>query len=250
MLFVMKQLRSVFIILMFGFSQSFAQDAATLLLEMDKIMFSPKDKQGKITITLSNKDGKEKAREAIMLQKGTDKKLYRYTKPESQEGIATLALPDDIMWMYMPAFGKPKKVSRLATSQSFTGTDFSYEDMATSPYAERYDPVLVEKNDKEYVLDLTPKLDNKSKYDKIRVHLHKTNYYPLLMEFFDKGGNKFKEATYTYEKIGPYWNAAEVVMTDLKKDHSTTIQLTDVKFDQGLSDDEFTVDKLGPQDEK
>ncbi len=64
------------------------------------------------------------------------------------------------------------------------------------------------------------------------------------MEFYDKGGRKFKEAVYQYEKIGQYWNAAEVVMTDLKKEHSTAIQLKDVKFDQGLTDDEFTVEKL------
>ncbi len=222
----------------------FSQDASTLLAEMDKIMFSPKDKQGTVAIILKNKAGKVKEREALMMQKGSNKKLYRYTKPESQEGVATLALPDDVMWMYMPAFGKPKRISLLAKSQSFTGTDFSYEDMATSPYSERFDPTLLENSESEYLLELKPKPDNKSKYSKIVVHLHKTNYYPLLLEFYDRGGKKFKEAVYQYEKIGQYWNAAEVVMTNLKKEHSTTIQLKDVKFDQGLSDDEFTVEKL------
>ncbi len=240
----MKQIFSILIIIAFGVNPLISQDAPTLLSEMDKIMFSPKDKQGTVVIILTNKAGKVKEREAMMMQKGTNKKLYRYTKPESQEGVATLALPDDIMWMYMPAFGKPKKISLLAKSQSFTGTDFSYEDMATSPYSERYDPALIKNSESEYVLELVPKPDNKSKYSKIVVHLHKINYYPLLMEFYNKGGRKFKEAVYQYEKIGQYWNAAEVVMTDLKKEHSTTIRLKDVKFDQGLSDDEFTVEKL------
>jgi outer membrane lipoprotein-sorting protein len=54
----------------------------------------------------------------------------------------------------------------------------------------------------------------------------------------------FKEATYTYEKIGKYWNAAEVVMKDLEKNHSTKIRLTNIKFDQGLSDDIFTVENM------
>jgi outer membrane lipoprotein-sorting protein len=226
-----------------------SQDANILLAELDNIMFSPKDKQGKVTMVITNKGGKEKIREAEMLQKGTDKKLYRYTQPESQAGIATLSLPDGIMWMYMPAFGKPKKISLLAKSQSFTGTDFSYEDMATSTYAERFDPTLLDAEGDENLLQLVPKPDNKSKYSKILVHQHKTNYYPLLMEFFDERGNKFKEATYQYEKIGKYWNAAEVTMTDLKKGSSTKIKLTDVKFDQGLSDDEFTVEKLAPAKE-
>ncbi len=172
----MKQIFSIVIIIVFIVHPLFSQDASTLLAEMDNIMFSPKDKQGTVSIILTNKAGKQKIREATMLQKGTNKKLYRYTKPESQEGVATLALPDDIMWMYMPAFGKPKKISLLAKSQSFTGTDFSYEDMATSPYSERYEPTLLENSESEYVLVLTPKPENKSKYAKIVVHLHKTNY--------------------------------------------------------------------------
>jgi hypothetical protein len=33
-------------------------------------------------------------------------------------------------------------------------------------------------------------------------------------------------------------------MTDLKKEHSTKIIMTDIKFDQGLGDDVFTVENL------
>ena len=143
-------------ILLTGNFQLMSQDAAAILAKMDNIMFSPKDKQGKIIITLTGKNEKEKVREAIMMQKGTDKRLYRYTQPESQAGIATLSLPGDVMWMYMPALGKPKKISLLARSQSFTGTDFSYEDMATTPYAERYVPMLIRTETNAYVLQLSP----------------------------------------------------------------------------------------------
>jgi len=222
-----------------------AQDAGTLLTRMDNIMFSPKDKQGKITIILTDKNGKEKVREAMMLQKGTDKKVYRYTQPESQAGIATLSLPGDIMWLYMPAFGNPKKISLLARNQSFTGTDFSYEDMATTPYADRYTPELLKTEAEGYLLQLTPRSD-KSNYSKIIVLVHKTNGYPIRMDYYNLKGEKFKEAVYTYEKIGKYWNASEVIMRDLEKNHSTRIRLTDVRFDQGLTDDLFTVEKLKP----
>ena len=177
------------------------------------------------------------------MQKGTNKRLFRYTAPESQEGIATLSLPGDIMWLYMPAFGKPKKISLLAKSQKFTGTDFSYDDMNTYSYADIYTPNLLETNEKDFILELIPK-DKKSKYSKINLHVNKINYYPVLMEYYDNGGNKFKEATYKYVKIGKYWNAEEVTMTDLKKEHSTTIILSDVKFDQGLSDEVFSVESL------
>jgi outer membrane lipoprotein-sorting protein len=222
-----------------GVEDASSQDAKTILENMDKVIFAPKDKQGKVSIILTDKEGKEKVREAMMYQKGRDKKLYRYTKPESQAGVATLSLPGDVMWLYMPAFEKPKKISMLSKSQAFTGTDFSYEDMLTTPYAERYNPVLLETEKDVYVLQMVPK-SSKSSYSKIIVKINKAYGYPVTMEYYNGKGKKFKEASYRYEKTGKYWNAAEVIMKDLEKNHSTKIQLKDVKCDQGLSDDLFT----------
>lgn len=241
----MTKLKYIFLLPLFicGIHSVNAQDAKTILDNMDKIIFSPKDKSGKVAIILIDKEGKEKVREATMMQKGRDKKLYRYTKPESQAGVATLSLPGDVMWMYMPAFGKPKKISMLAKSQSFTGTDFSYEDMATTPYADRFIPTLLNAEPDAYVLQLKP-ISGKSNYSKVITRVNKTNGYPLSMEFYDQKGKKIKLATYKYEKIGKYWNASEVIMKDLGSNHSTNIRLSDIKFDQGLSDDLFTVEKM------
>jgi len=232
-----------FALLIIGANLSSAQDAKAILAAMDNVMFSSKDKSGKVTIILTEKDGSEKVREAEMYQKGPDKKLYRYTKPESQAGIATLSLPDGVMWMAMPAFANPKRISMLSKSQSFTGTDFSYEDMATTPYSDRFTCKVTSTGANDYLLDLIP-ISGKSNYSKIILRVDKNNAYPIWMKFYNVQGRMFKEATYTYEKIGKYWNAKEVVMKDLEKDHSTTIKLTDIKFDQGLSDDLFKVENL------
>ena len=233
----------LFVLALFAVQFASAQDAKEILATMDKIMFSSKDRSGKVTIILTEKDGSEKVREAEMFQKGTDKKLYRYTKPESQAGIATLSLPDGVMWMAMPAFEKPKRISMLSKSQSFTGTDFSYEDMATTPYSDRFTSKLTSTGADDYLLDLIP-ISGKSNYSKIILRVNKTHGYPIWMKFYNVQGRMFKEATYKYEKIGKYWNASEVVMKDLEKNHSTTIKLSDIKFDQGLSDDLFLVENM------
>jgi outer membrane lipoprotein-sorting protein len=64
------------------------------------------------------------------------------------------------------------------------------------------------------------------------------------MEYFNARDQKFKEATYKYLRKDGYWYAAEVLMKDLKKEHSTKIIMTDIKFDQGLDDSLFTVENL------
>ena len=240
----LKYLTICSLIILFNFSSLQAQSAKVLLQNMDLLIAAPKDKEASVLMLITDKSGKEKKREASLKQKGKFKKLYRYTKPEKQAGIATLSLPDGIIWLYMPAFGKAVRISLLSKSQAFTGTDFSQEDMSGIPYSDRYNPTIINANNPDfYILELTPK-SKKTKYSKIILTMDKTNYYPIKMEFFNKSNNYFKLATYKYKKQDKYWYAKEVIMTSVLKKHSTSILLTDVKFDQGIDDDVFTVENL------
>ncbi len=219
-----------------------AQDAVSILKKMDDVMFSSKDMIGKQKIILIDKTGKQETREATMQQKGTDKRIFRFTSPASQTGIAVLSLPDDVMYLYLPAFGKERRIASSAKNQKFAGTDFSYDDMESKSYSEKYIPKLLKTEANVFVLELTPK--SSSDYSKIIINTNKTNYYPELMEYYDKGGNKIKVAKYTFKKVGKYWNPSEIEMTDLKTNHKTKMQMSDVKYDTGLTDDDFTVRKL------
>ncbi len=219
-----------------------AQDANTILKKMDEVMYSPKDMTGKNKIVLIDKNGKQETREASILQKGNDKRIFRFTAPASQAGIAVLSLPNDVMYLYLPAFGKERRISTSVKSQNFAGTDFSYDDMEAKPYSDKYTPKLQKTESGVIILELTPK--GQSDYSKIIVNINHTNYYPELMEYYDKGNTKIKEAKYIFNKVGNYWNAQEIEMTDIKKNHKSKMQMSDVKYDTGLTDDDFTVRKL------
>lgn len=219
-----------------------AQDATTILEKMDQVLYAPADMTGTHTIILIDKNGKEETREANIMQKGTDKRILRFTSPASQAGIAVLALPDDVMYMYLPAFGKERRIAGSVKNQNFAGTDFSYDDMEPKPFADKYTPELLATEGEVFVVKMIPK--GRSDYSSIIAHINKTNYYPELMEYYDKGNTKIKEAKYSFEKIGKYWSTSEIEMTDLKKNHKTKMRMSDVKYDTGLSDDEFTVRRL------
>ena len=226
-----------------GMISAHAQDASSILKKMDDVMYSPKDMTSKTKIVLIDKNGKEKIRESNVIQKGNDKRIFRFTAPSSQAGIAVLSLPDDVMYLYMPAFGKERRISSSVKSQNFAGTDFSYDDMEAKPYTEKYNPKMLESEGDVYVLELTPK-SPKSAYSKLIVKIHKENFYPTIMEYYEKGKKKIKEAAYKFIRIEPYWNAEEIFMTDFKKNHKTKMLMSDVIYDQGLTDDDFTVRKL------
>lgn len=219
-----------------------AQDASIILKKMDSVLYAPKDMTGINTIILIDRNGKQETRSAKIKQKGTDKRIMRFTSPASQAGIGVLSLPNDVMYLYLPAFGKERRISASVKNQNFAGTDFSYDDMESKPYSEKYTPRLIKTEGDVYELELTPK--GRSDYSRLVVMVNKTYYYPEVMDYYDKGNTKIKEAKYTFKKVGNYWNASEIEMTNLKKKHITKMQMSDVKFDTGLSDDDFTVRKL------
>ena len=230
------------LILLIGFN-AIAQDANSILTKMDKVMYASQDMKGKTTIILIDKAGKETTREAYIMQKGTDQRIFRFTAPSSQAGIAVLSLPEDVMYLYMPAYGKERRISSSVKKQNFAGTDFSYDDMESVPYVNKYNAKLLKTEGNNFVLELTPK-SPKSAYSKLVVKIHKTNYYPMSIVYYDKGNKKVKEGSTVYKKIGKYWNAQEMTMKDLKKNHTTKMIMSNVEYDTGVSDDEFTVRKL------
>ena len=242
----MRNLKSTIVsifLLTGGMLSANAQDANTILKRLDDVMYSPKDMSGETKIILIDKAGKQKTREANFIQKGNNKRIFRFTTPASQAGIAVLSLPNDVMYLYMPAFGKERRISSSVKNQNFAGTDFSYDDMESKPYSEKYTPKLVKTEGDVYILELIPK-SPKSAYSRLIVKVDKTNYYPTYLEYWDKGNKKAKEAVYQFEKIGKYWNAKEIEITDLRKNHKTKMLMSGVKYDTGLTDDEFTVRKL------
>jgi len=225
-----------------GVQSLHAQDAAEIIKKMDQLLYAPKDMTGTNTLILIDKNGKEESRSAVVKQKGTNMRIMRFTSPASQAGISVLALPNDVMYMYLPAFGKERRISASVKNQNFAGTDFSYDDMEPKPYAEKYTSKLLNTEADNFVMELIPK--GNSDYSKLIITINKGNYYPVAMEYYDRGGNKVKVATYNFQKIGNYWNTSEVEMTDLKKNHRTIMKMSNVKYDTGLTDDEFTVRKL------
>ena len=219
-------------------------DADQLLVKMDDVVFAAKDKTSSIKMVMVNqKSGKEKTKKAVMMQKGADMKLFRYTFPKSDSGIATLSLPNNEIYLYLPLFKKPKKITNLAEKNAFNQSDFSVSDMATKSYAENFTGKLLSTDDATYVVELKSKSDD-SQYSRMIVYINKKYFYPEQFDFFDKKNQMVKKAIYHYIKIQGYWISDEVSMEDLKKNHKTTIYMTDIKINQGLKDELFTLENL------
>jgi outer membrane lipoprotein-sorting protein len=249
----MKRIKTLFFLFAMGVlifsSQLWAQEsslsASQILEKMDDVLNAPVDQNMKTSLILIDKAGREKAREMIALQKGSDKRMVKFLSPADQKGIAFLSLPDDVMYLYLPAFKKTRRIASHIKNTSFAGTDFTYEDMEAKRFSEKYEPRFIKKEPDHYVLELTPKKGIKSDYSKLITWIRADNFYPTKTEMYDKGDNLFKVMIREeIEQVDGYWVSIESEMEDLKAKHKTRMILTDVKFDSGLTDDEFTTRQL------
>jgi len=239
-----KKLITITLILMMSWAISvLAQQLSALeiITKMDAVIHAPKDQKMSSTMILIDKNGKEKKRETVMYQKGDEKRLVRFLSPADQKGISFLSLPNDVMYLYLPAFHKVRRIASHVKNQSFAGTDFSYDDLSSFKYAKEYNPKLLETTAKFYILELVPKPKVHKDYSKLKFWVRKDNFYPVKIEHYDKGGKLWKVMERrNIEKKGNYWVSLEMEMKDLKKQHSTKSIVEKVEFDTGLSDKIFT----------
>ena len=242
-------LKSFFLILVLslGFMGVQAQDAVTIVKKLDANLAKIKDRSVDIEMTITNlKTGKSKLKKAELLQKGDSKKLFRYTYPESDAGIATLSLPNNEIYLYLPMFKKPKKITNMAESNAFNKSDFSLDDMASSDFSHKYSAGLMTHDGAAFKVMLTPK-DAKSPYSKLVMYVNKTQYTVEKIEYYTKNEMQ-KFALYHYVNVNGVWVADVVSMEDVKKQHKTTLKMSNIKINQGLDDALFTLDNLTPSE--
>ena len=94
----------------------------------------PNDIQSINTMVLTNKDNKVKTLELISISKDDSKmQMIWFLKPKKDKGIAFLKLEsddkDDFMTMFLPGFSRFKRIKSSQKSDSFMGSDLSFEDM-------------------------------------------------------------------------------------------------------------------------
>lgn len=239
-----KQITLLVLLSGFCISVNFAQTAQEILKKHDAVTFAPKDQYSEITIQTTDKKGNSSTSKASMMQKGQNMRITRFTSPASQAGIGFLSLPNEVMYIFLPAFGKERRIASHVKNQTFAGTDFSYDDMEAIPYTQKYNPKLLSSSENYYVLELIPKNPKNSEYSKLIITINKKEFYGTKTIYYNKAGQKYKELVSNMEKNGIYWVAVSAEMTDLIKNHKTKMTITKIIFDQKLSDDEFTIRKL------
>ena len=224
------------------FSQS-GRDIA----EMIENRPAPDDLINQTVMILTNSKGKTRTHKMISKSKnGSEKQIIWFMEPKDERGIAFLKIEhdnkEDEMRMWLPAFKKVRRISSKKKSDSFMGSDLSFEDLSnrrlnSNDYKRLEDARWLGIDC--YVLETVPKKESKSNYVRHVSWIDKNHMNILKEQSFNKKNKLEKEKYFSYETRGKYQLIKKVIVENLIKKHATEITFSDIVINSGISDKIF-----------
>ena len=181
--------------------------------------------------------------------RGREDALIRFTAPAKDAGNALLKQGSK-MWTFNPKLNRNIRLPNSMMSQSWAGSDFSYNDLSRSDkYLRHYDLSLVERTDSDghivYTIDAIPKEDAPVVWGKERMVI-RDDYVMLELTYFDQDLVPLKRMTSTeIGQLGGRTVAKAMRMINLEEPESfTEVRYDAMSFDMPLEDRLFTVFSL------
>jgi outer membrane lipoprotein-sorting protein len=185
-----------------------------------------------------SKDGPKGKRTIIVFQ-----------KPETVAGTRFLTMENpgnaDDRWIFLPGVGKVRRMAASEGSGSFVGTDFSYDDIASSTRSVDRDThtLLREENQAGivcYVIQSVPK-DSSYQYSKMLLWIAKDTKLTLKIELYDKSNTLVKVAEMSgIKEVQGRLSTTVTKMTTLAAGTSTTLFMDIIKYDDPVPEAVFT----------
>ena len=215
---------------------------------------------------LIDKNGQKRIRKIRTFSKDKQEdtlKLMFFEHPADVKDTAFLtydyddAGKDDDQWLYLPALRKTKRIASVDKSGSFMGSDLNYSDM-TSQDLEDYDFGFYEKGkmsevrgNKVWVIWSVPRTKEvirETGYKKSLLFVRpEINMVVRAIRWVDQGGYLKYVDVKSLEQIDGIWVATETSVTKKKGKktvHKTILGLNNVKFNQDLNYDIFTIRRM------
>jgi len=194
---------------------------------------------------LTNKKGKTRSSTLRSVSKDDSKKqIIWFLEPADDKGVAFLKIEhengDDEMRLWLPAFNKVRRISSNQKSDSFMGSDMSYEDMTSKELNEYTYELLGEEEFDDvdcYKVLSIPKPETESSYSKFIGWITKDEYLALKEESYDKNDRLVKVRTIKYVEQKGYIVPEEIFVKNVQNNHSTTLTFDEMELDTNVKND-------------
>lgn len=203
----------------------------------------PQSSKSQITMKLIDLDkGREKTKEMYSISKDDGNKMLMFFKtPKRDKGVGFLkieALDTDKLSLFIPKLKKIRRISSNNQSDSFMGSDLSFEDML-SRNLDEFEYTLLESDDENiYVLQSDCK-DVDSEYSRHISWITKENLLIKKEKSYDIKGKLLKLKSFEQIYKNNYHIVSKIDVTNLQNNHQTILEINNLEIDTNIDDDVF-----------
>ncbi len=236
-----------------GFSPEITGQSLTGKQIIEKVYNRPSgdDQTSDLTMTLINKSGDQRVRKIKQFTKDlgdVEKSIMFFQSPADVKNTSFMSWTydsdqNDDQWIYLPALKKTKRISSDSKSDYFMGSDFTYDDLGDRKLEDDTHKLLREEtmDGKEcYVIESLSK-DDDYMYSRTVVWVNKSNFIGVKKEFYDEDEDLLKVlAIKEVKEISGIWVITNSEMKNVQKTHRTTMVLSDIQINTGMSESKFS----------
>jgi hypothetical protein len=225
-----------------GQSSEARADAAgdKILAEVDKAMNKARTQIFEYDVT-NQEPGKGEKKLALKVWLKGEKRLTEFLAPADMKGTKVLIESPTQIYVFLPAFGKVRRVASSVSDQGFMGMAFSQDDIATTSYSPSYTATVASEDGAQWKLVVTPKAGISTLWGKIEMAVNKDKSLPAELKYFNAEGKNTKTETRTgYSCEGDVCTPAELKMTINSSGLWTKMARKAWKVNESLGDDLFT----------
>lgn len=176
------------------------------------------------------------------------KTLFVTEVPPDQRGVGFLiwdhakaGQPDDLR-LYLPSLKQVRRMTTREQDDAFMGSDLTFADLGQRELDEDTHTLLrTEKCPPAecYVVESVPK-DKESLYGKKLTWVPTGDFTPVKIDYYDRKGELLKIQAIEWQHPDKVWAWKKAEVKNVQTAHRTLFEISDLKNNVGLSDDDFT----------
>ena len=229
----------IFLIINFLISQNITgYDLAKMIDQKPQ----PKSSKSEISMTLINiKKNRNKIKEMVSISKDNgDKMLLFFKSPKRDKGVGFLKIEMDDsnkLSLFIPKLKKIRRISSSNQSDSFMGSDLSFEDMLSRDLDD-FDYNIISDTSDMYIMESISKDDN-SEYSRHVSWISKDHLLIIKEESYDQNNSLLKQKLFKQIEMNGYYLISEIDVTNIQDQHRTILGINTLEVDGNINDATF-----------
>lgn len=226
-------------------SVAVAEEAPTgeeLLRAVDAALIQAEDMTATLELVTTAASGATEERTLSVWQRGAHQRMVKLTAPARLRGVGLLAKSEDQLYVYLPAFGRVRRVAGQQRGEPFLGSNFTQDDFSRTVFSGRFVASLTEDGDEAAVLELRARESDEEAYPRMVMEVRKEDLQLVRLEFFRDGEEEpRRRLTFSeYRTVDGQPVAHQVVAEDLRSGSRSVATLSEVEVNTGLAASLFT----------